>query len=343
MFYPLFTFISYVIVAPCFIESKSPALNVIHIIVDDLRAELSHAYGVPHMYTPNFDRISKKGVTFDHAYSQYAVCGPSRNSFLSGRRPDASRSWNMINSFREDHPDWTSLPGLFKKAGWNSFGSGKVYHPFVPPFEDGNKSWSPESLPFSNPCYDFGLSCVPCVDTNGTHIIPKCIDDGFGPGPVSTCWCEVEAVEDILTVDKALNLLDIALDNYKKDPSTGFYVAIGLHKPHLPWQAAKKYFDFYRNQSLPLALHKLAPSGMPDVAFTNMQHPFTSPWQPILDEQARTARIGYYAALSGVDEQLGRILDALDVSVFLYYYLVSFFSCLSHAYFFVCQLILVFQ
>ena len=90
--------------------------SVLHIIVDDLRPELG-AYGLPDRHTPNLDRLAHGGTVFDRAYAQQAVCGPSRNSFLTGRRPDRSRSWNFINHFREDHPEWTTLPGLFLAAG----------------------------------------------------------------------------------------------------------------------------------------------------------------------------------------------------------------------------------
>lgn len=105
--------------------------SVIHIIVDDLRPEFG-AYGVPHRHTPNIDKLASNGTVFDRAYCQQAVCGPSRNSFLTGRRPDRSRTWNFINSFREDHPEWTSLPGLFLKNGALALGAGKIYHPKMP-------------------------------------------------------------------------------------------------------------------------------------------------------------------------------------------------------------------
>ena len=106
--------------------------SVVHVMIDDLRPELG-AYGLLDRHTPVIDSIAVNGTAFDRAFAQQAVCGPSRNSFLSGRRPDASRSWNFINSFREDHPEWTSLPGLFLKANLTSIGAGKLYHPMIPP------------------------------------------------------------------------------------------------------------------------------------------------------------------------------------------------------------------
>ena len=280
--------------------------NIVHIVSDDLRPEIS-SYGVDGRHTPNIDRIAKAGVSFDRAYTQIAVCGPSRNSFLSGRRPDASRSWNFINHFRQDHPGWTSLPGMFLKSQKNSLGVGKMYHPFLPPKDDGDKSWSSSALPYSNPCYFYGISCLPCV---GAH--KKCSDHGFGPGNVSTCWCEVEAVEDTLTVNRAIELMQIGAKDFHLQNKT-FYLAVGLHKPHLPWQAAKKHFDKFPIDSIATAKHKTAPKGLvgnETIAYSSCDSP--SPWEPISDKGAKEARRGYYSAVSGMDEQVGRVLNALE-------------------------------
>eukprot|EP00656_Telonema_subtile_P001036 TRINITY_DN10496_c0_g1_i2.p1 TRINITY_DN10496_c0_g1~~TRINITY_DN10496_c0_g1_i2.p1 ORF type:complete len:156 (+),score=28.64 TRINITY_DN10496_c0_g1_i2:188-655(+) len=124
--------------------------NILHIIVDDLRPELG-AYGLANRSTPNIDALAARGTVFDRAYCQQGVCGPSRNSFLSGRRPDASQSWNFINHFREQHPEWTSLPGIFLKAGMLSLASGKTFHPKLPPAYDSNNSWSLSLIHISEP------------------------------------------------------------------------------------------------------------------------------------------------------------------------------------------------
>ena len=97
----------------CAAETKQP-VNVLVFLVDDLRPDLG-VYGHDRAHSPNIDQLASEGVKYTRAYAQQAVCGPSRNSFMSGRRPDRSRSWNFINHFRQDHPEWTSLPGLFLK------------------------------------------------------------------------------------------------------------------------------------------------------------------------------------------------------------------------------------
>ena len=230
--------------------------SVVHVIVDDLRPELG-AYGLPDRHTPTIDALAASGTVFDRAYAQQAVCGPSRNSFLSGRYPDASRSWNFINSFREDHPEWTSLPGLFvgvapdgSGRGTLSLGAGKVYHPMVPPDYDGERSWSPMALPFSNPCFNTAAtanaSCRPKaalaaaagVSAGAGGIEPPC-DGGlpcvFCPidvkaqmklanTTVANEFCELDAKEDTETVTAAIGLLRRAAA-----ARSFFYLAVGLH------------------------------------------------------------------------------------------------------------------
>ena len=193
---------------------------------------------------------------------------------------------------------------MFLLGGRNSYGVGKLYHPFLPPNDDGPKSWSKSALPYKNPCYFEGVSCLPCAGGKA-----KCSDDGFGPGPVETCWCEVEAVEDVQVVTQAIAYMDAAVEDFMQRNRT-FYLGVGLHKPHLPWQASKKHFDLFNISNITLALNKLAPDGMPGIAYASCDSP--SPWQPIADNGARAARRAYYAATSGVDEQIGRLLAHLE-------------------------------
>lgn len=125
--------------------------NVLWVIVDDLRPQLARAGGQWSMasLTPSFDRLASEGMTFTHAYAQQAICGPSRNSFLSGRRPDQIRTYTFESSFR-DAPgglEMHSLPQAFKEAGWVACGVGKTFHDdtiMSPPDYDAPLSWSPE-------------------------------------------------------------------------------------------------------------------------------------------------------------------------------------------------------
>jgi arylsulfatase A-like enzyme len=117
--------------------------SVLFITVDDMRPSIG-AFNFSLAHTPNLDKLASEGLTFKRAYVNYAFCAPSRNSFMSGRRPDTTRVWNFQNHFREDGvgASWRSLPEYFKSHGMITMGSGKLYHPTVPPDNDWPKSWS---------------------------------------------------------------------------------------------------------------------------------------------------------------------------------------------------------
>jgi iduronate 2-sulfatase len=141
--------LSWLILAPALVSSKP---NILHIIVDDLRPEMNVAYHQPFLHTPNFDRLANSGLVFDRAYCQIAVCAPSRNSILSGLRPDLTAIFNFKNHIREPgQPKITTLPQYFKEHNYTVLGGGKTFHYNLPPYFDdrGNSgSWSSEIQPY---------------------------------------------------------------------------------------------------------------------------------------------------------------------------------------------------
>ena len=120
------------------------APNVLFIAVDDLRPALA-SYGDPIAITPNIDRLASQGTVFNRAYCQLAVCGPSRLSLLSGRRPDTIQVWDLKSHFRETFPDLVTLPQHFKNNGYYTRSIGKIYHGSGAPMKDP-PSWSEEAL-----------------------------------------------------------------------------------------------------------------------------------------------------------------------------------------------------
>jgi iduronate 2-sulfatase len=310
----LLSFSQHATTAPA--STTSSKHNVLHIISDDLRPDLG-CYGLPLRHTPNIDEIANSGTVFTRAYAQQAVCGPSRNSFLSGRRPDLSRSWNFINHFRQDHPtDWTSLPGLFvKDPDFVSLGAGKVFHPKLPPAYDGNSSWSAPALPYKNPCWntaddpaapfqDGGLPCFFCKIDIESRLFPNKFNT-----TVANEFCTTDAYEDTLSIWNGIQQL-------KQVPNDKFfYLAVGLHKPHLPWQATQEDFDKHPLANVQVAKHQFPPRDVPGVAlqFTeHMIHP--SPYDPIYNTSAQLARRAYRATITGMDRKLKTLLDALKDS-----------------------------
>lgn len=276
--------------------------NIVHIIIDDLRTEIG-AYNPGHtVYTPNMDALANEGVLFDRAYAQQALCNPSRASFLTGRRPDATKIYNLKENWRVKNPHWTSLPGMFKNAGYRSLGCGKTYHDtiqggmagFMHEY-DGMKSWSNEALPYDNPCWTQGVDCIPCPKT------------GYSISNVSEDWCAMPEgdLSDVQTVNKAIKLLKNAVK--RGDP---FYLAVGFHKPHMPWIAKQEHFDLYPLDSIRIAKYPTLHPSIPEIAFMD-SHQSITPTEPISELQAKLARRAYYAATTGMDYELGRFLDAL--------------------------------
>lgn len=303
--------------------------NVVHVVVDDLRTEIGCYMNDTSMNTPNLDRLASGSgsMIFDRAYCQQSVCGPSRNSFMTGRYPDRSRTWNFINSFREDHPEWTTLPGVFLANGALALGSGKLFHPKMPAAYDGEKSWSRFhfNLPFKNPCWntadfsqsksceaetpadakcDGGLPCAFCpVDIESRlpflHV----------PVNVGNEYCEIDAYEDTLTIDHAISLLRQA-----KTDGRQFYLGVGLHKPHMPWQASASDFAKHPMNNIDLPQNRYPPRNVPPIALHSSDGSLsnhTSPYVPASDKDTRVARRAYRAAVTGMDRKLGRLLDEL--------------------------------
>ena len=128
--------------------------NILMIAVDDLRTELNLGYGMNEVFTPNLDKlvVSQGTVTFLNAYCQMAVCSPSRNSFMSGRRPDHTRVWTFLDSFRNISvgANWTTMPEYFKNHGYRTTAAGKLFHPGSPAQNDFPTSWTQDA---SYPAY----------------------------------------------------------------------------------------------------------------------------------------------------------------------------------------------
>lgn len=184
---------------------------------------------------------------------------------------------------------------------------------------DHKRSWSPEALPYRNPCWTQGIDCGGCPNRDKlsqnlyTNESSSLVDesslimvgnDGKTPqrwviNNVSVDWCERETgdLSDVLTTKYALELMDIALISNKS-----FYLAVGYHKPHMPWIAKPKHFDLYPLDEVMITSVKTLDISVPPIAFNSNNSP--SPYQAITDDQARLARRAYYAATSGMDEQV---------------------------------------
>jgi iduronate 2-sulfatase len=277
--------------------------NVLFIMADDLRPELA-AYGSPAV-TPNLDRLAARGVRFERAYCQQALCNPSRSSMLTGRRPDTLGIWSNETHFRDVNPDVATLPGWFKAHGYQARCAGKIFHNWHTAVHGDPGSWSaPEFLHYANHGDDVPLVTGPLPPNLAVHS-PR----NYGRVPLDDCRdVSDEATYDGRVAAEAVRLLGELRDG-------PFFLAVGFWKPHAPFNAPKRYWDLYDRDRLP-PLDPAWPSAAPEIAGHASTEILGSPKQrqPLLPAQIAEMRHGYFAAVSFMDAQVGKLLDALDES-----------------------------
>ncbi|MEI7899770.1 MAG: sulfatase [bacterium] len=297
--------------------------NVLFIAVDDLRPELG-CYGNKVVKTPNLDRLAARGMVFSRAYCQQALCSPTRSSLMTGRRPDATRVWDLETHFRAALPDAVTLPQHFKANGYHCAALSKIYHHG---FEDG-RSWSePHWYPDGQTVdTDPGDWAKRIVKRTGDGVreyakTPQPADNDKpdagkqNKNPRSTAFEASPKSDDELpdgfTAAEAVRRLHTL-----KEKGQPFFLAVGFLKPHLPFIAPKKYWDLYDPDKIPAPAIDHLPDGAP--AFAGHEngelHSYANipKGNPIPAGLAKQLRHGYYACVSFTDAQVGRLLDALD-------------------------------
>ncbi len=286
--------------------------NVLLILVDDLKPSFG-AYGAEWVHSPNLDRLAASGMRFDRAYCNQAVCAPSRNNLLVGSRSTSLGVYSLGYHFRRAVPDAITLPQVFKQNGYQSAGVGKVFHVGHGNVND-ELSWS---VPFQP---DKVIDYVLPESTGGVLTREEAYFSNRQLGrnkslPRGAAW-EKADVEDGAYADGRIAAEGIKRLQSYQDSGRPFFLALGFTKPHLPFCAPKKYWDLYDPADLPLAEFTRPPEGAPKYAGKtlgelNQYKPV--PEEPPLDEQmTRTLIHGYYASLSYMDAQVGRVLDEVD-------------------------------
>ncbi|MBA7674380.1 Ulvan-active sulfatase [subsurface metagenome] len=293
-------------------------MNVLFIAVDDLRPQLG-CYGQKQIISPNIDRLAGRGLVFERTYCQQAVCAPSRASLLSGTRPDTTKIYDLNTPLRKAMPNVLTLPEHFKNNGYETISIGKIYHH---PSDD-RQGWSAE--PYRAGTFPEGAwkgrgylteeAIAQMEEYNKANPNMK----GRGPAfeaadvpPLDTLrWDNV--YPDSCNTDYAIKQLNrlSPQDAFRRDKP--FFVAMGFYKPHLPFNAPKKYWDMYKRQDIKLADNPFIPRNAPSYATTNwgeLRNYYGIPKEgPCSDELARQLIHGYYACVSYIDALLGRLLD----------------------------------
>jgi iduronate 2-sulfatase len=312
-------------------EAEKPAkkLNVLFIAVDDLRPELG-CYGVKGIKSPNIDALAKRGLLFNRAYCQQAVCSPSRTSLLTGRRPDTTGIYNLEDHFRDKIPNVVTLPQYFKEHGYFCQSFGKIYHGGL----DDPKSWSAPSVLAEvsrDSLLAHGLqgrnikdwddltegegeaNALICAAAQSTLSKPKKNKELKAAKGKGAPWSSPDVGDADLAEGEMTDKAIAAMQRVKDKP---FFLAVGFRKPHLSFDAPQKYYDLYRLEDMKLAANPYPPKDVFPRAMSNWAE--LRAYQgmpkegPVPEQQARELIRGYYAATSYTDAQVGRVLAALD-------------------------------
>ena len=297
--FSLTTFLSFALgaglfYAPASASSAPERPNVLFIAIDDLRPALG-CYGDPLAKSPNIDQFAKSARQFKNAYVQQAVCGPSRTSLLTGLLPDHTRVWHNRQHFRETLPNHVSLPQLFKQNGYRTLGLGKIFSGNAKELD--SISWSePETL--RHPGWK-------------NYVLPG----NQGKEKKQAAYENADVADDGYPDGQLANLAVETLAKLARDGQP-FFLAVGFFKPHLPFNAPKKYWDLHPPLAFALPESARLPVGLsPEVALHSHRELGGYkgvPHSEDLDaEQCQMMRHGYYACVSYVDAQVGKVLDQL--------------------------------
>jgi uncharacterized sulfatase len=289
------------IAAAAFLMAGAPAaprLNVLFIAVDDMNNDLG-CYGHPLVKSPNIDRLAKMGVKFDRAYCQFPLCSPSRSSLMTGLRPDTTRVFNLTYHFRKGLPDAVTLSQLYRNNGAFAARVGKIYH-YGNPGDIGTSGLD------DKPSWDLVLNPA---GRDKTALEPEIINytPKRGLGSAMCFLSDKEGKDEEHTDGKVATEAIKLLEEHQGKP---FFLAAGFYKPHTPYVAPKKYFDPYPMDKIHLPKEPadhLKSVPKPALAST-APHPLFG----VTEDQARECKQAYYAAISFVDAQIGRLLDAMD-------------------------------
>uniref|UniRef100_G1M8Q2 Iduronate 2-sulfatase n=1 Tax=Ailuropoda melanoleuca TaxID=9646 RepID=G1M8Q2_AILME len=289
-------------------NSTTAPLNVLLIIVDDLRPSLG-CYGDKLIRSPNIDQLASHSLLFQNAFAQQAVCAPSRVSFLTGRRPDTTRLYDFNSYWRVHAGNFSTIPQYFKENGYVTMSVGKVFHPGISSnySDDSPYSWS---IPPYHPSSEKYENTKTCRGPDGElHANLLC--------PVDVADVPEGTLPDKQSTEQAIRLLEKT-----KTSARPFFLAVGYHKPHIPFRYPKEFQKLYPLENITLAPDPQVPAGLPPVAYNPWMDirqredvqalNLSVPYGPIPVDFQRKIRQSYFASISYLDTQVGHLLSALD-------------------------------
>jgi arylsulfatase A-like enzyme len=265
-------------------EEKSSRPNVLMIAADDLNHWVGYLGRNRQAITPNLDRLAQQGMSFSHSYCAAPSCNPSRTALMSGLRPDVTGVYGNNDDWRKVLKDKVHLASAFRNAGYHVAGAGKIYHEA---YRDPTE-WD-----------DY-------LQDSGTDPQPT---GNKGVGGIR--FGAVDANDEDL---REWKIVQYGIDELKKEHDKPFFLAIGLHKPHMPWFVPQKYFDMHPLDEIELPPH--IEDDLSDVppAGVKMAKPDGDHRQMVDSGRWKEAIQAYLAACSYSDAMIGRLLDELEKS-----------------------------
>jgi len=302
----MFTRMFLLVVFAAVVAQSAPASrpNVLFIAVDDLRPQIN-AYGQTQMKTPNMDRLAARGVLFERAYCMVPTCGASRASLMTSIRPARDRFVTHLAWAEKEAKGAVPLHTHFKSNGYTTISLGKVFH--HP--EDHADGWSEPAWRSKLPGYQDAAALQKAIAEN-KRLYPK--KAKFNGPPFESVDAPDEKYPDSDCATRAIDYLQ----RFAETPDKPFFLAVGFTKPHLPFNAPKKYWDLYDRAAIDLPPNYYAPKDAPEGAVHTsgeLRAYAGIPPAGLVDrETARSMIHGYYACVSFTDAHIGRLLDALD-------------------------------
>ncbi|XP_070819341.1 iduronate 2-sulfatase [Chaetodon trifascialis] len=290
------------------VVARTERKNVLFIMADDLRTSLG-CYGDSVVKSPNIDQLASKSQVFLNAYAQQAVCAPSRTSMLTSRRPDTTRLYDFKSYWRVHSGNYTTMPQYFKSRGYFTMSVGKIFHPGVPSnfTDDYPYSWSSPAYHPASLRYEKEKMCK--GEDGKLHANLLCaVNVTEQPGGT---------LPDLESTDEAVRLL-----KSRANSDVPFFLAVGFHKPHIPFRIPQEYLKLYPIDQMTLAPDPNVPKLLPPVAYNPWMDVrrredvhklnISFPYGPVPKDFQLRIRQHYYAAVSYVDGLVGRLLSTLD-------------------------------
>ena len=274
--------------------SISKKKNILFIMVDDLRPELN-IYGENKISSPHIDALATSGVVFNRAYSNVPVCGASRASLLTGIRPTSKRFLRYNASIKKETPNALNLVKHLKNEGYTTISNNKITH-LKYDIEEWDEEWYPSSKKWRNYISKENI----LLESNGKHGYayesPDVDDDAYNDGETAN-----KSIQDLKNL---------------KATGKPFFLAVGFVKPHLPFNAPKKYWDLYDSKKIELPKNNQFQANVPNRArhlWGELRYYKDIPKKgQVSNEMAKKLIHGYYASVSYVDAQVGKLIKGLD-------------------------------